>query len=274
METMLVDPDLFADDTTESDTTESQQESPAATAKVEGATIFDIETGPRPWAEIEQFFDPPVHPGDFDPSTVKLGNLKDQAKIAAKVQAARESHLAAVEKYDSGVTAAKESFIAEAALSPVTGCVLAIGYCGKAGDIIDGDVKDERDLLSQFWDEYRWSAETKQPMVGFNIFGFDLPFLIRRSWLLDVDVPADVIRDNRFWSKVFIDLMVVWGLGAYGDRIKLDRVAAYFGCTRKSGSGADFHKLWRDPATRSQAIEYLKTDLQVTVEVATKMGVI
>lgn len=254
---MLIDPDLFEEEAT-----------------TVPKTIFDIETGPRPWAEIEQFFEPPIHPREFDPESVKTGNLVDPTKIASKIRTARDTHLAAVKKYDAGVTAAKEAFIADAALSPVTGRVLAIGYCGKAGNIIDGDAKEEHDLLSQFWDEYRWSTETKQPMIGFNIFGFDLPFLIRRSWLLDVDVPADVIRDNRYWSKTFIDLMVVWGCGAYGDRIKLDKLAAYFGCTRKSGSGADFHKLWNDPATRSQAIEYLKTDLQVTVEVARKMEVI
>jgi hypothetical protein len=58
--------------------------------------VFDIETGPLPSDEIRANsapFVPAPPPGDFDPSAVKLGNLKDEAKIAAKINDAREEYL-------------------------------------------------------------------------------------------------------------------------------------------------------------------------------------
>jgi hypothetical protein len=47
--------------------------------------IFDIETGPRPWAEIEQFYEAPEPMPPFDESMVKYGQLKDPAKRAEKL---------------------------------------------------------------------------------------------------------------------------------------------------------------------------------------------
>lgn len=56
---------------------------------------FDIETCPLSeevvLAAAGEFI-PPPHPGEFDPGSVKLGNLKDQAKIEAKIAEARAAH--------------------------------------------------------------------------------------------------------------------------------------------------------------------------------------
>jgi len=64
----------------------------------------DIETGPLPEDVILSVLPP------FDPEDVKLGNLKDPVKVAAKIDEARENHAA--------------KFIEKAALSPLTGEVL------------------------------------------------------------------------------------------------------------------------------------------------------
>jgi len=42
--------------------------------------VFDIEPGPRPWEEIEKFYQPPQKLPPFDESMVKYGNLKDETK--------------------------------------------------------------------------------------------------------------------------------------------------------------------------------------------------
>ena len=234
--------------------------------------VFDVETGPRPWAEIEQFFKPPEKkPADFDPTTVKVGRLTP-SKAAEKVEETRAKHQTLLDAWPAEVENAKAEFLGKAALSPITGEVLAIGYATSAQlTIVD---PPESEMLTQFWRNFWWHRDKKRRMIGFNIFGFDLPFMIKRSWLLGVGVPDDLLQNGRYWHRVFVDLMQVWSCAAYGERIKLDLVAAYFGCARKSGSGADFAGLWHDPATREKAVEYLKQDLRVTLEVAEKMGVV
>ena len=97
--------------------------------------IFDIETGPLDedtvLAAAGDFVQPP-HPGEFDPGSVKIGNLKDQAKIEAKIAEARASHETAVAQHAQTVEQARQAWVAEqidrAPLSPITGRVLAIGY--------------------------------------------------------------------------------------------------------------------------------------------------
>ena len=65
-------------------------------------TVFDIETGALPLAELEAIMP------EFEPSKV----LKDPEKIKADIEAKRAE------------------WIDRAALSPVSGQVLAIGYIG------------------------------------------------------------------------------------------------------------------------------------------------
>lgn len=243
--------------------------------RCDGATIFDIETGPRDWSEIEGFWKAPEKPGVFDPNSVKYGNTKDAAKRAAKLEEAKLAHAALVADFDAEIEKSKQELLGKAALSPVTGRVLAIGYLDKQCDI-DGLTGEntEAAILETFWEYYGTALANRDRLVGFNIYGFDLPFIVRRSWLLGVDVPSDVIRDNRYWNKVFIDLMQVWGCGNYGERISLDNLCQFFGGPRKNGDGAEFSKLWLNPETRQQAIEYLANDLRMTLEAARKMGVV
>ena len=127
---------------------------------------WDIETEALPG--IEEFFDP----GD-----VKLGNLKDEVKIKAKVDDARRQ------------------FVERGALSATTGRVLAIGYyhaakdrfeCeGIEGEGIEGEVTEVK-VINRFWDRASAARNCEIPLVGLNIFDFDLPFLARRSWILNI----------------------------------------------------------------------------------------
>ena len=54
--------------------------------------VFDIETGPLPEDRLREIM-PPCdllpHPGEFIPGNVKLGQMKDQTKIDAKIADAK-----------------------------------------------------------------------------------------------------------------------------------------------------------------------------------------
>lgn len=220
--------------------------------------IFDIETGPQPANLLKKRMP------EFDPEAVKCGNLKDQAKIDEKIAAAKKRY--------------EEDYFDKAALSPATGKVLAIGYQSehfhdKDDDIIVG-MGNEEFLLRVFWSRVIVEMDQSCSMIGFNIFAFDLPFLVRRSWILGVGVPAKIIERHRFWNPLFVDLLEVWRLGNRSDYISLDALAQSFGMPGKPDDGTtgkDFGKLWYD--NRPKAIEYLRNDLRMTYDVSIAMQI-
>jgi hypothetical protein len=259
--------------------------------------VFDIETAPLDDELLRKLCPEckiPPHPGEFDPSSVKLGNIKDKAKIDAKIEEARHNHQIAVNSYDEMVATAVsehfEKFKAEAAKYAETGSVAAIGISDQFGKRIidcDGDANHEAAGLKYFWGVVQASwLVAKRPIVGFNIHGFDLVFLVKRSRILGVPVPFGV-KQGRYWHPLFIDLMIEWECHRPGQMIGLDRLAmvchiegkAKGEFTLPSGEvvlvdGANFYKAWRRPECRKFAEDYLMGDLRIPAELAVRMGVV
>lgn len=198
--------------------------------------VFDIETGGLP---IEQLI--PLMPAFTAPS-----NYKDADKIKANIEAQ------------------KKDWLDSAALSPVTGRVLAVGHMtGDNFDLIGDD--DEKVLLEMTWQLLDLALSTSRKVVGFNIYHFDLAFLMRRSWHHGVKIPRIIgAWSGRYWnwSEDIIDLRLVWQLGDKQTHGSLDDISKFLGGPGKSGSGKDFAVLWN--SDREKAIAYLKQDLELT----------
>lgn len=260
---------------------------------------FDIETGALPWPQIQPLVPPfdellaVPDPGDFDPASVKHGNTKDPEKRAAKESEARVLHEQMREQLPRLRAAARNEHVAKftekAALSATTGCVKAIGildeqygpliwHAGGPDPVrIEGlmisPLATEPDMIAKFWDYFRGlGAET---LVGWNIFGFDLPFLIRRSWMLGVDVP-DSVRKGRYWHPQLVDAMEIWGCGSR-DMVKLDAIDRALGGQGKPDdcTGADFARLFDNGGQdREAALRYLRNDLEMTLRVAEALQIL
>jgi hypothetical protein len=242
--------------------------------------VFDIETGPLPEETIKANSKPfesqlGRHPGKFDPATVKTGNMKDQAKIDAKIEDARQKHTQAVADYESKAASEESDYwsdvISKAALSPLTGKVLAIGYTstdtGKT--VLDID-DDEAAMLTRFWSHYQKCIKENRKLVGHNSTKFDIRFIIRRSWILEVDVPQAIFQRGRYLdSLTLVDTMELWG-----EPVKLDVLAKVFGVGGKPDGvdGSMFAQLLI--SNREQAEQYLRNDLLITRAVAERMGVL
>ncbi len=116
-------------------------------------------------------------------------------------------------------------------------------------------------------------------LVGANIIQFDLPFLIHRSWILGVDIPSTVCQFGKWgnFDPLFIDIREWWQLGQRnGCESSLDVMARALGCGCKTEGidGGNFARLWfGTPEERQQATGYLLNDLQLTADVATRLGV-
>jgi len=213
---------------------------------------FDVETGPLAESELSALLPP------FDPAEVKTGNLKDPAKIAEKLAEAEANH--------------RRDFFDKAALDPLTGRVIAIGMLDLETDkffIIGHD--DEARTLTEFWEASQGEMGRLNSMLGFNIFTFDLPFLIRRSWKHRIKVPFG-IRRGRYWGDQLVDLRDAWQLGDRQARGSLDTIARHLGVGAKNGEGKAFAELWLNDRPKAEA--YLRNDIQLTAKVADALGII
>lgn len=121
--------------------------------------FFDIETE----ADMEAV--------DKLPEPLPDARLKDPKKIQASIEKK------------------KGDLVSKAAINPATAKIVAIGY--QVG--VDGEVKavvnkdGEVDLLDHFWELY---ADARGKCVGYNILGFDLPVILRRSLVHGI-MPTD-----------------------------------------------------------------------------------
>lgn len=202
--------------------------------------IFDIETGPLPRPELVI---PP-----FDPSQVKLGNIKNPDLIAEKIQKAEETHVS--------------DYIRNAALDALSGQVLCIGYRIEREEpaVLCSDAEGEAAMLREWWAILNY-YERQPRLVGFNTKAFDLPFLIKRSWKHRI-VPPYWLRNGRFWSELIVDLREVWQLGDNRAHGSLAAICRHLGLGEKAGNGAMFSELWQ--TNRQAAIDYCLQDVKLT----------
>lgn len=258
--------------------------------------IFDIETGPPDDHLYEQGepFVPPKQLGQFDPASVKVGNLGAD-KAAAKIEQARTAHEQACQDYDLAVVQLEAEHWAgqrQAACKDARlGQVLAIGYLSLSRDKVilahSSDLEDERQMLTDFWEMYK-QARGKSRLVGHFIFGFDLPYLLRRSWLQGVPVPDSVLSDRCYFDdRTFIDTHKRWQAGTRDGGGKLGQLAVAMGLQGKPDASVEIDgeevavegkNFWRLYAAGGQvqaiALEYLENDLRMTAEVALRLGIV
>lgn len=212
------------------------------------SVYFDIETAPLDASELDA----------IKPTFEASSNLKDPEKIKADI--ARK----------------ERDWIESAALRAETGRLVCIGTlrrCAVTDALAFDCLQDEpeENNLTAFWGMYSMREFERAPFIGFNTRSFDLPFLIRRSWKLRVPIP-DCVWSGRYLSARFIDLMEVWQcFQRSSERISLDGLCKFFGIGAKTGSGADFYKLW--DADRKQALAYVENDLRLTELAARTMNV-
>lgn len=225
------------------------------------AIVWDIETGPLPEATLKTLY-----------------REKTLDEFAAECDKRWKPETVA-QKYEEYKTTAWQDFQDHAALSACTGQVVAIGLQSAKGvKILAGD---EADVIKAFWALVNKAMSGKRRMIGHNIHGFDLPFMVRRSWMLGIDTPENLRNSGRYWSDTFTDTMQAWCFGSNQERISLDKLSRALGGHGKpegedACTGATFAKLFLsgDPELKKKAEAYLTNDLAMTWAVAERMGLL
>ena len=207
--------------------------------------VFDIESAPLPEETLTAQM----------PAFKAAANLKDPAKIEADIE----------EK--------KAKYIAQAALSPMSGRVIAVGirHSHDGTQLIHGE--DEADVLRKTCRVLNDCIGERIRCVGFNIHGFDLPFLRFRSMVHGIKTPLWTTYNGRaFWSSHFRDLLPELVMGRDFAGYNLNAVCKAMGLPGKTGDGAFFYEQYK--ADKQKALDYLENDLKATEALGKRMGVI
>lgn len=205
--------------------------------------VFDLETVPM--VGVENFLD---MTGIAAPA-----NYKDPEKIAAYVEAAR---LKTIER------AGLDIDLCEIA------CISWEDHTG-AGGVVPRNLFDEKVMLSKFW-----ASCGSHQLVGFNIWNFDLPVLVRRSLYLGVTVPADLRLDGYRPDARVLDVAHVLSFGRRDLLHSLDFYCKRFGIDHDDTvTGADVARLVAEgdwPAVTGHCY----ADLFATRQLALRIGLV
>lgn len=223
--------------------------------------IYDIETIALSEARLAL----------VEPTHEAPGNFKDPIKIAEAI----------AEK--------AKVWREKAALSPITGRVAMVGTmtygsdpaiyrlsfnCHSHDDSDESLDVLERRILILWWRDARHALLNGKLLVSWNGHGFDIPFLIKRSWALNLAMPVEIDLRNKWGMQApWIDLMREWQCGDKGAGFtSLNTAAGFLGLGQKAGDCLQLrHQLEHEPET---AVAYLKQDLVLTAGVGRRMGIV
>jgi hypothetical protein len=180
-------------------------------------------------------------------STDQLAKVKPEFKAPANYKDA--------DKIKASIAEQEQAWAERAALSAETARVLIVGVLdGERFETFQGA---EDVILTRFWPWLYQTLNRGDIVSGFYIFHFDLPMLIRRSFVHGVRVPVTIRQ--RYWHDGLVDIAEKWQCGNRSDTISLDRLAKALGVGAKNGNGADFAAMYA--TDKEKALEYLKNDL-------------
>ena len=206
-----------------------------------GALVFDLESAPIDGAA--QYLEEPTAPSNY---------VKPEA-ISAYVAKAKAKQLD------------------ECALDVDLARIVALGFTNGDGGVSCyplKDEQDEREALEHFWG--RIQPYPYPRLIGWNVIGFDLPMMIRRSLYLGMAAPS--IPLGKYKHPDVDDLMLVWSMDGALKFRSLNFVCKRLGIDIPDAmSGADVGKAvvenrWEDVVT------HCISDVRRTAAVAEKLG--
>ncbi len=210
---------------------------------MEKTVFIDIETIPSQSEELLEHFRGGVK---------APGNIKKAESIEKWLDENRDN-------------AAKEA-IAKTSFDPAFGHICTISWAIDNDDPMTAhavSVDQERDILSSLFDSI--NPFHRITFVGHNVGAFDLRFILCRSVVLGVRVPACIPRDPKPWDKTVFDTMQAWS-GAKGS-ISMDKLATALGLQGKDGfDGSMVADAWSN-GEHQRIAEYCADDVVKTREI-------
>ena len=160
----------------------------------------------------------------------------------------------------------------ETALKGHIGRILCIGYIKEAGEKEEQDVitGEEPDILQKFWE----LAIGVDLYVGFNIFDFDLKFIMQRS-IVHTIKPSKLLDFTRYRSEPIYDVMREWVMWDMRDAIALDTLAKTLGLKSSKevleGNGSKVYDYYIEGKLQ-EIYKYCMADVEVTRQLYRRMN--
>lgn len=234
---------------------------------------FDIETGPSD--NIAEFIKP--YP-EFNPASVKTGNIKDDVLIAEKITKAEEKH-------NDGRSIYYDTETKKLLIKSFASRVEAIGI-----NITDLNGKtenysllgEEPDILKTFWGMLSQfnTMYLDKVVCGWNIHEFDFPFIVQRSWRYRVKIPWNHFSSRQsygggrfYFNDNICDLMKIYSAGSFQNKFTSLHNASLCVTGRGKKDGISGDMFWQkirsnNISERQEAESYLKLDLDLVDELA------
>lgn len=173
----------------------------------------------------------------FDIETIP--DQSDDALAKAREHVRPPGNLKKPESIDLWMTENAEAearkILDKTSFDPAYGHVCTIGWALNNGPVRvehAEDTGEEADILRAFFTAMPRHDVT---LVGHNIVGFDIPFLIRRAIMLGVELPSEYAlpRDPKPWGFSVFDTMHSWAGSGRGDMISMNRLCGILGIIGK-----------------------------------------
>lgn len=173
----------------------------------------------------------------FDIETIPDQRKDTLDKLRAEVTApAKYSKPESIELWlaENRESAAREA-LAKTSFDGGAGHACTIGWAINDGHVQvehAEDVGEERDIIAAFFKGLPRSGAT---LVGHNVLGFDIPFLLKRAVVLGVELPpaSTMPRDPKPWHPKVFDTMTSWAGAGHGDMISMNRLCGILGIVGK-----------------------------------------
>lgn len=194
--------------------------------------FFDLETGPD-IARVPSFNLPPVPeipplqsadtlppPADIlslplglvqqrlrelSPEPYYLSLLEENENDRPKPRAGLMEEIKRYESYRASLVQAESDRLKLLSVTPEYCQIIAASYCfgqGQIQTLITGEDGSESYIVSRLWSE----MSEAECCVGYNIIGFDIPVLLVRSWLYELEPLFSLAQATRFGNETVIDI--------------------------------------------------------------------
>jgi len=215
--------------------------------------ILDIEVIPKPREEILRN----APPWSEEEALTRKGNRTKPETINAFLEDDKADY--------------EKTLLEKAALDPATGIVAVVGVWVNGKVTQYTLVNHTEDILTEC--ALNALASSTQTF-GWNIHGYDLPFLVKKAWMLGIFVPRHVFNPFSRYTipDRIIDGMKVWTCGNFkAPFTSLDRALRSVGLPGKL-DGNQFGKLWEEDPEK--ALAYNREELLGQAALYGKMGLI
>lgn len=135
--------------------------------------------------------------------------------------------------------------------------------------------ENEKDVLKKIADIFIKAEKSGKILAGWNIKNFDIPFLVKRMIINEIEVPNNLrMYDKKPWDVKLLELTEIWSSNKFGDYSTLDSASSALGLeTSKNGlvNGMNVAEVFYSGHGITPIDEYCLRDVKITMEVAKKI---